>query len=144
MSTAQASSAAPTSPGFDVRLLSADVGDPVPGSPAWRAADATNRWLATAGTRISDASPAVAAARAKATEANPQYVGDPFREPTIRWDGTRRQHLAATFTDREQRVRDVELLSPLDVTSGPHPPLPMPCYHTYGVVQEHVWDWDTW
>jgi hypothetical protein len=96
---------------------SGDLGDPMPGTPEWEAADENNRWCANHGTVVYQSNPARLAAMAANMAQGGLRGGDPFREPTVRWDGVRGEFEELTWTDGDGVERVGLLFGPLTATA---------------------------
>lgn len=104
------------------------LGDPVPATAAWNAADRDNLRCAAEGRRLVAESPAVlAAAEANTAAGDGDFVGDPFRAPH-RWANRRGSYEQVTYTDREGNVWPAALFGPRRDRGGPFPGVVLVCH----------------
>jgi hypothetical protein len=116
-----------------------DVGTLVSGSAQWQLDDLRQQLCATQGTRDSDANPV--ALGAGLVGGDPGYVGDPLRDPTRGWAGTRGTYASSSFVDRYGDRRDVLLFGPPGASDVPHPAVLLPCYTAWAGVKTCSWYW---
>ena len=129
---------------------SADVGNPPPGSLEWDLADKNNFYCGYEGWLNYYSNPAMAAASA-ANSANGSllfrdFIGDPFREPTLRWAGSGRGEYkyVPSWTNSDetknllQQPFDAVLLSPVVTAAnpGPFPGIVIPCHSCFVSAKE--------
>jgi len=128
---------------------SADVGDPPSGSLEWDLADKNNfycgyeGWLNYYGNPAS--TEALVTNTANGTVYFRDFMGDPFREPSLRWAGRGRgEYQVVTWTNRTGGTNtfgqplDAVLLSPVvsATNPGPFPGIVIPCHSCFVSAKE--------
>ena len=120
-------------------------GDPEPGTPEWDVRDQNNIYCAIEGLLIMYSNPAyeaaLAANHAQGSITFVDYLGDPFREPFLRWGGVRGNVQHVTWTNRSARVSDGVVLSPPDTAVGPFPGVLIPCHSCFTTAGESGTFW---
>jgi len=144
-STARAQSLVPEELG--VIDCSADVGDDPPGSLGWILADKNNFFCGYEGWLLYYGNPAMAAAtaanHAQGSVLFRDFIGDPFREPALRWAAQGRGEYMYIPSWKEGQTllgssQDAVLLSPVvsPANPGPFPGIVIPCHSCFVSAKE--------